>query len=58
MRRTTRRQLLTGAVIGLSPIVAGAAWPVRYFDRLYPGVQVAGLNRGGSTRAEAAAQIE
>ena len=58
MRRTTRRQLVAGVLVATAPIAAGAAWPTRYIDRLYPGTAVLGTNLGGLTRAEAASRID
>lgn len=58
MRRTTRRQMVAGVLVAASPIAAGAAWPVRYIDRLYPGTAILGTHLGGLTRAEAASRID
>ena len=55
--RTTRRHLMAMGLAVLAPVGTGAAWPVRYRSRLYPGVAILGLDLGGLTRAEAMARM-
>lgn len=56
-QRTTRRHLMALGLAVLAPVSTGAAWPVRYRGRLYPGVAVLGLDLGGLARAEATTRL-
>lgn len=55
---TTRRHLMAAGLTALAPVGTGAALPMRYRGRLYPGVAVLGLDLGGLAPAEATTRIE
>lgn len=54
----TRRQVIGAVLAAGAGIGAGMAWPARYMGRIYPGVEVLGVELGGLSQAQAAARLD
>lgn len=54
----TRRQVIGAVLAAGAGVGVGMIWPARYIGRIYPGVEVLGLDFGGLSEAQAAARLD